>query len=971
MRPRVLYHGIRRLSLLGLLALVLMTVIPPPLAYAQETGPDPVLELMDQMPPEAKVGQLVLVAFPSLDVGEQSEIYSLIRDYWIGGILLRPENGNFGSTTIAASDLLSITNRLQQTAWDASESLSLPVAAETGLPYRPPYIPLFVATTAGDTRVAPTAFISGTVDLPSPMALGATWTPDYAQATGALLGQDLTSVGINLFLGPDLDVLYTPSPGDPADLGVRVFGGDPYWVGLMGEAYIRGLHEGSEGRLMVAPRHLPGLGSTDRPLDEEISTVQKPLEQLKQIELVPFFAAAASAPGEDDAAADAFLVTHIRYRGFQGDNIRESTQPISLDPKALKLVAGLEKMAPWRQAGGILIADNLGLQSVHQIYDPRGNTFNARRVTLDALGAGNDLMILDRFAANDDWDIHFSNIRDTLKFLASRYKEEPAFQVLVDEAVYRVLRAKYRLYESFDLDAVLLDPSSPPPLAQETGENNTQVALNALTLVYPLSDDLLPTSPQAGDTIVIFAQESQIDIGEGVVPRALLRSESFSDTLMRFYGPEGTGVVRFNAVRDFSFEALLLALQELPLAEQSEDFELSPVSAAILAALRNANWVVFASTGLDPADESSYVLEDFLSVQANVVGDARIAVLSFGPPYELDSTDFGKLDLYYALYASGNAFVEAGIRALFRDLAAPGDSPVDIPALDYFMPQQTMPDQNQLITLSLVDESGEVLTSTAQANIHIGDVINLRTGVILDRNGRVVPDGTPVRFTLSYPDGQRDVGAETVQGIAQTAVTLERVGQLNITARADPAGSSVRLELVIRDDGVTITEIEPTPTATLTPSPTPTVTPSPTPVPPTPVPPVDKLPDQLSLPAPERIKLIRWAMISTVILFVVSFIWARERAFGAAWTVRLALSGVVGGLAGYNLLMIAGRWWLPVLLYTLVGREYLAGGVAIGAGLLVLVGAFLAVERSRPDTKSEPSQTHATYSGGPYSRSRT
>jgi beta-N-acetylhexosaminidase len=961
----------RRLSLLGLLILIFMTVVPPFEAHTQQVAPDPVLELMEQMPPEAKVGQLVLVAFPSTDVGEQSEIYSLIRDYWIGGVLLRPENGNFGPARIAASDLLSMTNNLQGAAWDAAESLSLPVAGESSLPYRPPYIPLFVATTAGDTRLGPTAFVSGTVELPSPMALGATWTPSYAEASGTLLGQALAAVGINLFLGPDLDVLYTPSPGDPADLGVRTFGGDPYWVGEMGTAYIRGLHAGSDGRLMVAPRHLPGLGSTDRPLDEEISTVQKPLEQLKQIELVPFFAAAASDPGSDPAAADAFLVTHIRYRGFQGDNIRESTQPISLDPKALKLVAGLEKMAPWREAGGILIADNLGLQSVHQVYDPRGNSFNARRVTLDALGAGNDLMILDRFAADDRWDLHFSNIRDTLKFLASRYKEEPAFQVLVDEAVYRVLSAKLRLYSRFHVDEVRLDPSTPPVLVQEGGENNTQVALNALTLVYPLSDDLLPASPQSGDTIVIFAQESLIEIGEGVAPRTLLQPEALSETLMRFYGPEGTGVVRFNAVRDFSFQALLQALRESSQSTDVEDFEFSPVSAAILAALRNARWVVFATTGLDAADESSYVLEEFLSVQANVVADAQIAVLSFGPPYELDSTDFGKLDLYYALYSSGNAFVEASIRALFRDLAAPGDSPVDIPALDYYVPQQTMPDQNQLITLSLVDETGEELTSTAQANIHIGDVIHLRTGVILDRNGRVVPDGTPVHFTLSYPDSQRDVAAETVQGVAQTAVTLERVGQLNITARADPAGSSVRLELVIRDDGVTITEIEPTPTATLTPSPTPTATPTPTPTPPAPAPPVDKMPDQLSLPSPERIKLIRWAFASTVVLFAVSFVWARERSFGAAWSVRLALSSVIGGLGGYILLMIAGRWWAPILRYTLVGREYLAGGVAIGAGFLALMGAFLMLERRQQDVTRDQAEVSTSYSAGPYSRSRT
>ncbi len=73
------------------------------------------------------------------------------------------------------------------------------------------------------------------------------------------------------------------------DLGVRTFGGDPFWVGEMGKAFIAGLHQGSEGRMVVISKHFPGRGGSDRPADEEVATVRKSLEQLKQIELAPFF----------------------------------------------------------------------------------------------------------------------------------------------------------------------------------------------------------------------------------------------------------------------------------------------------------------------------------------------------------------------------------------------------------------------------------------------------------------------------------------------------------------------------------------------------------------------------------------------------------------------------------------------------------------------------------------------------------
>ena len=143
----------------------------------------------------------------------------------------------------------------------------------------------------------------------------------------------------------------------------------------------------------------------------------------------------------------AFLVTHIRYRGFQGNNLRQATRPISLDAQALQSVLNLPEFVPWRESGGILVSDNLGLKSIHYSYDPRGLSFNGRRVALDALAAGNDLLTLDRFAANsDDWTAHFANIRDVLDFLVARYQDEPTFRALVDAAVYRLLSLKMRIY---------------------------------------------------------------------------------------------------------------------------------------------------------------------------------------------------------------------------------------------------------------------------------------------------------------------------------------------------------------------------------------------------------------------------------------------------------------------------------------------------------------------------------------------
>ena len=88
----------------------------------------------------------------------------------------------------------------------------------------------------------------------------------------------------------------------------------------MGRAYTEGIHSGSDNQLAVVAKHFPRNGSSDRPIDQEVPTVRKSLEQLKQIELAPFFAV-TDVTGETAVAADALLASHIRYQGFQG-NIR-------------------------------------------------------------------------------------------------------------------------------------------------------------------------------------------------------------------------------------------------------------------------------------------------------------------------------------------------------------------------------------------------------------------------------------------------------------------------------------------------------------------------------------------------------------------------------------------------------------------------------------------------------------------------
>ena len=70
--------------------------------------------------------------------------------------------------------------------------------------------------------------LGGFTGIPTNMAIGATWQPNYAQEIGRITGQELAAVGVNMLLGPTLDVLENPNPANPADLGTNAYGGNSY-----------------------------------------------------------------------------------------------------------------------------------------------------------------------------------------------------------------------------------------------------------------------------------------------------------------------------------------------------------------------------------------------------------------------------------------------------------------------------------------------------------------------------------------------------------------------------------------------------------------------------------------------------------------------------------------------------------------------------------------------------------------------
>lgn len=887
-----------------LLAWVFLAVLP---AQAQTPAPPLYIRnMVRDMTPQERVGQLFLVSFTGAEANDTSPIYDLIANYHIGGVTLSAANDNFVAapdTTAAARALIA---QLQQIERDQAQAANLL------------YIPLWIGVTQEGNGAPTDQILNGLTPLPSAMSIGAAWQPQLAEEVGTAAGRELSALGFNLFFGPSLDVLDQPNPAPASDLGPRVFGGDPFWVSAMGQAYVRGLHRGSNQRLFVVARHFPGLGSSDRLPEVEIATVRKSLEQLKQIELAPFFAVTGNAP-DAEATVDGLLISHLRFQGLRG-NIRATTRPLSFDSQALSEMLNLPELSAWRANGGLVISDNLGSRAVLDYYSASGAPFNARLITRDAFLAGNDMLYLGNITTADSSD-NYTSVKIILDYFAQKYEEDPAFATRVDEAVTRILARKYQVFGVF-MDARPVPEEDQLAALNHSEATTFKVAVEAATLISPdlgELDSVLPDPPNASDYIVFLSAARTAQQCSSCPEQTVFAADAFQQSIVRLYGAPSGGAILPTHLTSHAFRDL--------------DNMLNGTGGEFVEPdLRRASWIVIALA--DSSDGSPDLVRRLLSERQDLLRSKKIILFSFGAPYYFDSTDISKFTAYFALYSKAPPFVDAAARILFRELPLKGHSPVSIPGTGYNLIAITAPDPAQIIPLYLEPPAGAPSPAsppasaepTAVPQMRLGDTIQIRTGELFDHNGNLVPDGTIVRFSvmLGGEGGglieQQD--AQTVGGIARASYRLAKTGLLEVRASSEPAQISQVLQLDVSEGAPMIVTVI-VPVATQTFEPTPFIPAA--------------VPENDFVTTDGRPRFGGWLLS----LFILAgsawlFYWVGGSIGSSRWRVRWALCVTVGGLLAYNYLALGLPGAVAVL--TDWGGGALAGMVVMGE----LVGAFAA-----------------------------
>jgi beta-N-acetylhexosaminidase len=886
--------------------------------------------LLESLTPEERVGQLFMITFQGPEVGPlaQNGVYELITKYHIGGVVLRASNDNFIAHDQTIPVALSMTRQLQANKYNASQQDQ--TNPTTGEVFRPTFIPLFIGI-AQEGGGPPFDQILSTsmTPLPSQMAIGATWNPELAKDVGRVLGSELNTLGINLLLGPSLDVLEAPHLEGSGDLGIRTFGGDPYWVGEMGKAYISGVHEGSKGEMAVIVKHFPGYGSSDRLPEEEVATVRKSLQQLKQIELAPFFAVTGNA-STPDTRADGLLTSHIRFQGFQ-DNSRALGRPVSFDRDAFNQLMSLPEFDEWRQDGGIMISDDLSGRAVKRYFETTGQTYIGRYVARDAFQAGNDILFLGDFTTTEEPD-PVINIIKTMEHFTQVYRQDSFFAQRVDESVLRILMLKLRMYNNtFTLNQTWASQT----LSSSFG-NSSRVTLEvmrqAATLISPSQAELnntLPDPPGRNDRIVFITDSRNEKQCSRCPLLPTIAVDALENMVVRLYSQQMGGQVLPRNLSSYSFGDLQEMLDTGSEIEQD---------------LREAKWIVFVMLNENPAIPHSMALSHFLDNRPDLHQQKNLIVFAFNAPYFLDATDISKLTAYYGLYSKTPAAIDLAARLLFKDIRPTGASPVSVSGAGYDLNAATFPDPDQALQLYL--ENGRPETSngngtpvpTVVPRFKVGDLISVQTAPILDSNGHPVPDRTIVRFVVTRGEGliAQIIETETTGGIAKANIRVETSGLIQIRAESDLARTADPLVFDIPSEATPLpTQTTPTeaPTETLTPTITITVTPT---LEPTPTP----------IPTQDQTSFGDWSLaFFLTMLMGISTYWVSSLSGHVRWGMRTAFLIFIGGLTAYSYIalrmpgsnsLVNELGTAGILLITLVGA--VAGAIVAWSwrGLLLL-----------------------------------
>lgn len=253
------------------------------------------------------------------------------------------------------------------------------------------------------------------VSLPKNLTLGAIQDLELLKAFGRELARQCRLFGIQGDFAPVVDV--NSNPKNPV-INYRSFGEDPNEVAKRALAVMEGMKEGG---ILSCAKHFPGHGDTSIDSHVDLPIIDKSLEALEALELVPFKALI-------DRGVDMVMLGHLYFPCL-------SHLPSSM---SYEITTGLlrEKLG----FKGLIVTDALNMQALAKNY-------SFEEVVLKPLLAGVDLLL----TATSHPEVSSYLIRVGIPKAIDLIKASIP-EAIIDEKVDRILKYKRRMIPQIPME---------------------------------------------------------------------------------------------------------------------------------------------------------------------------------------------------------------------------------------------------------------------------------------------------------------------------------------------------------------------------------------------------------------------------------------------------------------------------------------------------------------------------------------
>lgn len=448
-------------------------------------------ELLAGMTLDQKIGQMLMPDFRKWKTegasGEANfttmndEVKEIIDHYDFGGVILFAENVKETEQT------LKLTVDMQEAAISNEEGngnlpLLLTIDQEGGIVYR---------------------LGSGTA-LPGNMALGATRSPDLARQAGEVIGRELNALGINVNFAPVFDT--NNNPNNPV-IGLRSFSSDPQIVSELGVPMMQGMQEYN---VATAAKHFPGHGDTATDSHTGLPLVDKSLDELKALELIPFQAAV-------DNGVDMLMTAHIQYPQIETEQVISKLDNSTIYvPATLSddVITGIVRNQ--MNYEGIVVTDALNMKAISE-------HFGESEACIKAIQADVDILLMPTVLRSKADLAKLDKIIEDIK--AAVESGEIDIQT-IDKSVRRILTLKEKRgildYEN-DIRSweEKLSFANEQVGSQQNRDIEREIAASAVTVVKN-ENNVLPLQPKAGEKLLLLTPYSNETPGMELSVRRLI-----------------------------------------------------------------------------------------------------------------------------------------------------------------------------------------------------------------------------------------------------------------------------------------------------------------------------------------------------------------------------------------------------------------------------------------------------------------